>query len=218
MPSIRFQNREDEVRVANIYCIGRNYARHIEELGNTRGDAPVVFLKPTGSLINEADTIELPSFSLSVHHETELVALIGRGGRHIPEGEALAHVAGYGLGLDLTARDTQDALKAKGLPWLLSKGFATAACVSAFVPAEALPDPGHATFTLHVNGVLRQTGDTAMMLYPLPYLISWLSGVVPLLPGDLLFTGTPEGVAPLAQGDRLELRLGGLLRADFSVA
>lgn len=204
--------------IANIYCIGRNYVRHIEELGNELPTAPVVFMKPTSAVLHDGGVIALPAFSQAVHHEVELTVLIGRGGRGIPAGEALAHVAGYGVGLDLTARDTQDALKAKGLPWLVAKGFDTSACLSSFLPPAQLPDPGAMRFSLDVNGAPRQRGDTALMIHPVADIIHYLSGIFTLQEGDVLFTGTPEGVAAIAAGDRLDIALEEKIRASFTVA
>ncbi len=209
---------EDPIIVSNIYGIGRNYVRHIEELGNVVEEQPVVFMKPTSALISEGQNIELPEWSADIHHETELVILIGREGRHIPESTALTHVRGYGIGLDLTARDTQSTLKAKGLPWTRAKGFATSACVSRFVPASDVPHPQRLAFSLDVNGVRRQIGDTSLMLFSVARLVAELSSLVPLVAGDLIFTGTPEGVARLQSGDHLLLDLHGLVSARFLVA
>lgn len=207
-----------DVTVSNIFCIGRNYAAHVAELGNRPEPEPLVFLKPTSALLADGGCIVLPEYSHDVHHETEVVVLIGRDARHIGEADALEHVAGYGIGLDLTARDTQNMLKARGMPWTKAKGFATAACVSAFVPADAVADPQALTFSLTVNGERRQHGDTARMLFPLAQLISFLSCHYGLSAGDLIYTGTPEGVARLHSGDALALSLDGLLHASFTVA
>jgi 2-keto-4-pentenoate hydratase/2-oxohepta-3-ene-1,7-dioic acid hydratase in catechol pathway len=204
--------------IGNIYCIGRNYVRHIEELGNEVPTAPVVFMKPTSAVLQDGGAIELPSFSHDVHHEVELTVLIGRTCRDVAPGAALACAAGYGVGLDLTARDTQDALKAKGLPWLVSKGFDTSACLSSFLSPNDLPEPSALRFSLDVNGVRRQHGETARMIHSVPALIAHLSGIFTLQAGDVLFTGTPEGVAAIAPGDRLVIALEDRLRASFTVA
>ncbi|MBL0176734.1 MAG: fumarylacetoacetate hydrolase family protein [Ignavibacteria bacterium] len=217
MASVRLLPDNRSVPVNTIFCIGRNYAKHAAELGNAVEETPVVFLKPVSALIGEDRAIELPSFSNTIHHEAELVVLLGRGGKDIPREDAPGCVRGYGIGLDLTARDTQDALKAKGLPWTIAKGFDTSACLSAFVPKEALPDPRTLRFTLDVNGERRQTGDTAMMLFPVDVLIAYLSTVFTLSEGDLIFTGTPEGVAPIARGDVLSLHLMDTVSAQFLV-
>lgn len=202
--------------VENIFCIGRNYAAHVKELGNRQEAEPVVFLKPLSALHHEGTAITLPSISQDVHYETELVVLIGKGGKNIPRDQALSHIAGYGLGLDLTARDRQSEAKAAGLPWTVAKGFDGAACVSRFIPSR-LADPGQIEFTMELNGQLRQVGKTSLMLFDIPFLLGYLSSVFTLSPGDLIFTGTPEGVGPLSPGDSLDLRLGDLLNAHFDV-
>ncbi|NDV13089.1 fumarylacetoacetate hydrolase family protein [Crenobacter caeni] len=206
------------VRPANIFCIGRNYAAHAAELGNPVEEEPLVFLKPTSALLPEGQAIVLPAFSSDVHYEAELVLLIGESGNDIAEGDALSHVAGYGLGLDLTCRDVQNAAKARGLPWAKGKGFRGAACVSSFVPAREVADPGRLTFTLDINGERRQTGDTSHMLFPPARLIAYLSSVFGLSAGDLVYTGTPAGVAALKPGDALALELPDLVQASWQVA
>ena len=217
MSSINLLPDNTRVDVGTIYCIGRNYIKHIQELENEVNAEPVLFLKPAASLITQNCAIELPAYSEDVHHETELVLLIGREGRNIPEEDALHHIAGVGIGLDLTARDTQTALREKGLPWTISKGFETAACVSDFLPVQRLGDLGKLRFTLKVNGEQRQEGDTSLMIFSVPKILNYISSVITLQPGDVIFTGTPHGVARIAPGDRLELSLEGILHAGFSV-
>jgi 2-keto-4-pentenoate hydratase/2-oxohepta-3-ene-1,7-dioic acid hydratase in catechol pathway len=206
------------IRVANVFCIGRNYAAHAAELGNAVEAEPLVFLKPTSALVAEGESLCLPAYSCDVHHECELVLLIGKGGHNIAESEALQHVAGYAIGLDMTARDVQNVAKQKGQPWTKAKGFRSAATVSAFVPAERVADPGHLTFSLQVNGEMRQQGDTSRMLFPVPAIIHYMSTIYGLTEGDLIYTGTPEGVAPVKPGDRLRLDLQDLVSAEWSVA
>lgn len=162
--------------------------------------------------------IILPTFSANVHYETELLVLIGMGGKNIKPENALSHVAGYGIGLDLTARDLQEEAQAKGLPWTLAKGFDGSACVSRFIAASDLPHVMKCSFTMKLNGELRQHGEVALMLFNLPTLIAYLSQVFTLNKGDLIFTGTPQGVGPLHSGDVLELDLANQLSARFSVA
>lgn len=206
------------VTVANVFCIGRNYAAHAAELGNAVETEPLVFLKPTSALIAEGEPLRLPAYSSDVHHECELVLLIGEGGNGIAESDALQHVAGYAIGLDMTARDVQGVAKQKGLPWTKAKGFRSAATVSAFVPAEQVSDPGRLAFTLRVNDEVRQQGDTRLMLFSVPTIIHYLSTVYGLSAGDLIYTGTPEGVAAVKPGDRLCLELQGLVSAEWKVA
>ncbi|QEL55103.1 fumarylacetoacetate hydrolase family protein [Chromobacterium paludis] len=206
------------VRVRNIFCIGRNYAAHAAELGNAVESEPLVFLKPTSALLDESSRIRLPEYSSDVHHECELVALIGKGGDDIAPEKALGHVAGYGIGLDLTARDVQAEAKRKGHPWTKAKGFRGAACVSTLVPAASVADPQRLSFELRVNGQLRQHGDAGLMLFTLAQQISYLSRVYGLSDGDLIFTGTPEGVGRIVSGDALELELHGQVAASWRVA
>ncbi|RQO73035.1 isomerase/hydrolase [Aquitalea sp. FJL05] len=207
-----------EQRVGNIFCIGRNYAAHVAELGNQLEEEPLVFLKPSSALTLGGQAISLPAYSADVHHECELVLLVGRGGRDIAEADALSHIAAYGIGLDLTARDVQSEAKQHGKPWTKAKGFRHAACVSDFVAAEAVDAGKPFTFSLQVNGVIRQRGDTSLMLFPLATIISYLSQVYGLTDGDLIYTGTPQGVAALQPGDVVQAQLDGLVTADWTVS
>ena len=217
MKSLHVLSSPESIPANNIYCIGRNYAAHALELGNAIEETPVVFLKPTSSLIFEGEKIRLPSFSRDVHHECELVLLIGKGGANISEAHALDHLLGYGIGLDLTARDVQSVAKKKGLPWTIAKGFDTSAAVSSFIDSTALSDPQKTRFTLRVNGGIRQQGDTSLMLYPVRYIISFLSTIFTLERGDIIFTGTPDGVAAIQSGDTLDLQLENLVHCQFHV-
>ncbi len=192
--------------VRNIYAIGRNYAAHARELNNPIPERPVIFTKPLASLTFDG-FIRIPSFVREPHFETELVAVIGKTGKNINREEALDHVAGYGIGIDVTARDIQQELKESSHPWFLAKGLDTFAPVSSFLPADVLPEFDKLTFTLDVNGERRQNGDPSLMLFPLPELIVRLSRYVTLQPGDLLFTGTPEGVGLLKENDHLHAEL-----------
>ena len=199
-----------ELRAGSVFCIGRNYAAHVAEMGDVRAPAPdetpadpVVFLKPAGALLPSGGTVVLPRQSESVHHELELVAVIGTAGRHLSEADALSHVAAYALGLDLTARDLQARAKASGTPWSIAKGFDTFAPLGPLVDARAVGDPQALRIALQVNGETRQADTTAHMLHPVARLVAFLSTVFTLHPGDLVYTGTPEGVGPLAAGDRL---------------
>lgn len=207
-----------EQHVGNIFCIGRNYAAHVAELGNQQEEEPLVFLKPTSALTLSGQDIVLPAYSADVHHECELVLLIGKGGNDIPEVDALSHITGLGIGLDLTARDVQSEAKKGGKPWTKAKGFRHAACVSDFVAAESVAAGQPFTFSLQVNGAIRQRGDTSLLLFPLATIISYLSQVYGLSEGDLIYTGTPQGVAALQPGDVVQAQLDGLVTANWTVA
>lgn len=194
--------------INSIFCIGRNYALHAKELNNPVLSRPVIFSKPITSIIFSGQSIVIPPFTKDVHHETELVIAIGKEAKNITRENAMDIVAGYGIGIDVTARDLQSELKAKGHPWDIAKGADTFAPISPFVTADMIPDPNNLSLSLTVNGEIRQSGFTSDMLFPVDDLISRLSGFFTLKPGDLIFTGTPEGVAPIYSGDLLHAILG----------
>jgi 2-keto-4-pentenoate hydratase/2-oxohepta-3-ene-1,7-dioic acid hydratase in catechol pathway len=216
MAKVWLEKREQNV--ASIFCVGRNYVAHIAELGNVQDEMPLVFLKPHRALLADGAPLALPAYSSDVHYECELVLLIARDADDVSEQEALDVIAGYGIGLDLTARDVQTVLKQKGHPWTRAKGFRGSACVSSFVAANRVQDPARLHFTLSVNGSLRQDGNTALMLSGVARLVSWLSQEYGLSAGDLIYTGTPAGVGALQAGDVLEATLDGLVSARWTVA
>jgi 2-keto-4-pentenoate hydratase/2-oxohepta-3-ene-1,7-dioic acid hydratase in catechol pathway len=196
------------LRVENIFCIGRNYAEHAKELGNPVPTEPVVFLKPTSSICYSEGKLLLPKQSSRVDHEVEIVIAIGKSGRDLNEKQALEVIDSIGVGIDFTARDLQDKAKEKALPWAVSKGFDSFAAISSFVACPKDPQKlADLHFSLHVNGVLKQTGHSAEMLNSIPRIISYLSGIFTLSPGDLIFTGTPKGVSPVQAGDKLSAKL-----------
>jgi len=205
------------ITVANIFCVGRNYAAHAAEMNSVPLEAPMIFLKPTSAINAQQNKIILPSFSQDVHYETELVILIGQAGLNITEENAWNYIAAYAIGLDLTARDIQSQAKAQGHPWTLAKGFKGAACVSQFIPRSELKNADNCSFTLQQNGEVKQRGDTSLMLFNIPYLIHYISSVFGLNEGDLIFTGTPAGVGKLNSGDQIVLNLADKLFAEFIV-
>jgi fumarylpyruvate hydrolase len=197
--------------VHRIYCIGRNYADHAKEMGATADRAqPVFFLKPADAIVAEGGEIPYPSGTADLHHEVEMIVALASGGRDIPVERALDHVFGYGVGLDLTRRDLQAAAKAKGLPWDAAKAFDRSAPVSALRRADEIRHPRTGRLTFSVNGTLRQRADIADMLMTVPEILHELSKLWELVPGDLVFTGTPAGVAALARGDRFRAELEGI--------
>lgn len=204
--------------IGKILCIGRNYSEHIKELGNATPDAPVIFIKPSSSVIGEGEAIVIPPYSRDCHHEAELALLIGRKGKDIPEGQAMEYVAGYGVGIDLTLRDVQGELKKKGLPWEIAKGFDTSCPLSAFVEASDVADPQNLRIRLTVNGEIRQDGNTSMMIHRIPAIISYMSGRFTLEPGDVILTGTPAGVGRIVPGDTLAAEVQGVATLRVSVA
>lgn len=191
--------------VRRVFCVGRNYAAHAREMGNdpTR-EPPFFFNKPADTLVTDGKDTPYPSQTNNLHHEIELVVAIGAGGREIGVADALSHVFGYAVGLDLTRRDLQDDAKATRRPWDMSKGFDASAPISQIIPASRIGHPASGRITLKVNGTMRQSGDLADQIWPVPDIISTLSRFVMLAAGDLIFTGTPEGVAAISPGDVLE--------------
>jgi len=190
---------------------------HIRELGNETPDTPVIFMKPATSVIGDGDTIVIPAYSKDCHHEAELAVLIGTTGKDIPAERALEHVAGYGVAIDLTLRDVQAELKKKGLPWDIAKGFDTACPLSPFVPAARVADPQDLRILLTVNGETRQDGSTSLMIHPVREIISYLSGIFTLEPGDVVLTGTPAGVSAIVSGDKLVAEIPGVARLQVPV-
>jgi acylpyruvate hydrolase len=198
-------------------CIGRNYADHARELGNEVNEDPVVFLKPDTALLKNNNPFYLPGFSSDVHHEVEIIYRIGKEGKNIAPKFAWKYVDGIGLGVDFTARDLQSQLKAKGLPWEISKAFNHSAVVSDFLPVETFKDHNQLEFELSVNGLLKQKGQSSHMIFPLETLISYTSRFFTLKKGDILFTGTPAGVGKVSIGDQLMGTLQGISMFDFEV-
>lgn len=211
------QGSGERLRVGKILAVGRNYALHNVEMGNTPSTPPVLFLKPPSALVHDGGVVRVPSGAGQVHHEVEMVVVIGRAGRAIPEASAIDHVLGFAVGLDLTLRDVQDAAKARGEPWDLAKGFDGAAPVSQVVPRERAGDVGNLRLALTVNGTTRQEGSTSQMLHGVAALVALASRWITLERGDLLFTGTPSGVGPVVPGDRLEAQLGDLVTLRVAV-
>ena len=191
-----------------IVCIGRNYGRHALELGNEIPDEPVVFLKPATALTVNGKPLFLPDFTQDVHHEIELVLKVAKNGKAIEERFAHRYYEEIGLGIDFTARDLQQELKAKGLPWEKAKAFDGSAAVGEFVDKAALADGGDIEFSLERNGEVVQRGNSADMLFDFDRIIAEVSRYFKLMRGDLIFTGTPAGVGPVAQNDHLVGRIG----------
>ena len=188
-----------------IFCVGMNYAAHIRELKNTMPQAPVIFMKPVTCLVAPGRPIPVPTHGTDFHYETEVVAVIGREGRPANEAEARAFVGGITLGLDLTLRDVQAALRQQGHPWEACKAFDGSAPLGIVAPCPADLNLGDLRFVGRVNGEVRQRGHTADMVFSIPALVCHLARMWTLRPGDLIYTGTPEGVGALKAGDRLEV-------------
>ena len=209
VPSLPIHGIDARFPVHRIYCIGRNYAEHAKEMGaQTVSRAnPVFFMKPASAIVAAGGDIPYPPATHELHHEVEMVVALARGGRDIDPPAALDCVFGYGVGLDLTRRDLQAAMKAKGLPWDVAKGFDASAPMSALRPASECGHPANARLSLAVNGAVRQHTDIADMIFAVPEIIAELSRLFELKAGDLIFTGTPAGVGPLQRGDAFRAEL-----------
>ena len=197
--------------VHRIYCIGRNYEAHAREMAATVAlEAPVFFMKPADALVTDGADVAYPQATEDLHHEVELVLALGGGGRDLNPAAAREQIIAYGLGLDLTRRDLQAAAKSRGLPWDVAKGFDQSAPISALRLAKELGHPEQGEISLSVNGQIRQRSDIADMVLPAGAILAALSRLFLLMPGDLVFTGTPAGVAPLLRGDRFEANFPGI--------
>lgn len=200
-----------------IICIGRNYIDHAKELKNSVPKKPVFFLKPDSALVIKNRPFFYPDFSKDVHHELELVIRIQRLGRSIPEKFADRYYAEVGLGIDFTARDLQNEMKDKGLPWEIAKGFDYSAPVSEFIPVSELGDVADLDFHLQLNGKTVQQGNSKDMIFNFEKIIAYVSQFMTLKTGDLIYTGTPAGVGPVEIGDHLECYLQDKKMMDFYV-
>lgn len=200
-----------------IIAIGRNYAAHAKELNNAVPTKPIIFLKPDTALLKDNKPFYIPDFSSDIHYELEVVLKICKEGKHIAEKFATNYYDEIGLGIDFTARDIQTEHKEKGLPWELAKAFDHSAVVSSFSPKTDFSNLYDLNFELQVNKELRQKGHTANLLFSFESIISFVSQYITLKKGDLIFTGTPEGVGQIKQGDQLEAWLEGKQLINFGV-
>jgi fumarylpyruvate hydrolase len=217
VPSLPIAGSERLVPVHRIYCVGRNYAEHAREMGSDPDrEPPFFFAKPADAIVPNGATIPYPPATKNLHYEIELVAVIGKGGAGIPAARALEHVYGYAVGLDMTRRDLQNDAKKTGRPWDMGKGFDQSAPCSAVQPATRIGHPDRGAIWLKLNGQLKQSSDLEKQIWRVEETIAYLSGLVTLAPGDLIFTGTPENVGPCAAGDRLEGHIDGV--GDLTIA
>jgi fumarylpyruvate hydrolase len=200
--------------VHRIYCVGQNYAAHAVEMGSSGREAPFFFMKPADAVLvalpGVTTDMPYPPLTANLHHEIELVVAIGKGGANIRAADAAAHIYGYAVGLDMTRRDLQAALKKQGRPWCIAKGFDASAPIGAITPVTQVPDMTHADIALQVNGQLRQSGNTQNMINNVAETIAQLSAAWTLQAGDLIYTGTPEGVGAVVRGDVLTATIDGL--------
>ena len=217
MRTVKFRNSEKTEVVGKIVCVGQNYADHIAEMGGEKPDFPVVFLKPTSALIYSGGEIIHPSYSNNLHHEAELVLLIGNKVKNASKEEAEAAIAGYTIGLDMTLRDLQKQYKDKGQPWTISKSFDTSAVVAEIIPTEERPLEGDENILLKVNNETRQDCSTSKLIYNPVEVVQYLSSMLTLEKGDLIFTGTPSGVSKVVPGDNIYAELSCLVHLDAKV-
>lgn len=200
--------------VRRVYCVGRNYEEHAKEMGFTGREPPFFFLKPADAVVaveaGMTGSIAYPSLTHNLHHEIELVAAIGKGGANIQVEDALSHVYGYAVGLDMTRRDLQNDMKKQGRPWCIGKGFDQSAPIGPITPAHLVPDIANASIHLTVNGNIRQNSSVGKLIWNVAETIAHLSAAWHLEPGDLIYTGTPEGVGAVIRGDTLHGHVDGL--------
>jgi fumarylpyruvate hydrolase len=191
--------------VGRIYCVGRNYADHAREMGHDPDrEPPFFFMKPADAIVQNGANIPYPQVTRDLHHEIEMTVAIGKGGANISEDKALDHVFGYGVGLDMTRRDLQTEAKKMGRPWEMGKAFDNSAPCTLIKPVAMVGHPAKGAIWLKVNGAVKQEGDLAEMIWNVPEMISYLSKLITLQPGDLIMSGTPAGVGPVQGGDKLE--------------
>lgn len=203
-PQVAISGSDRKFPVHRIYCVGRNYAAHARESGaDPDREAPFYFMKPADAIVADRSSIPYPARTNNLHHEIELVVAIGKGGENVSVEEVTTCIFGYAVGIDLTRRDLQSDAKKSGRPWDTAKGFDYSAPLSAIHPVAKAGHPLRGRIWLKVNGELRQDGNLDEMIWSVPEAISELSGLFALMPGDLIFTGTPAGVGPLERGDRI---------------
>jgi fumarylpyruvate hydrolase len=196
--------------VRRVYCIGRNYAAHAVEMGHDPDREPPFFFQKNPDNLDFTGEFPYPPQSDDVHHEVELVVALGKGGADIPVEQALGHVWGYAVGLDMTRRDLQGVAKRMGRPWEIGKAFERSAPMGALQPVAAVGHPSAGWILLEVNGEVRQEGDLSQMIWKVPEIISYLSSYFALAAGDLVMTGTPSGVGPVVRGDVMAARVEGV--------
>lgn len=215
IPSLPIIGSDQRFPIRRVFCIGRNYAEHAREMGaSVDAAAPMFFCKPADAVVSDGDDVPYPQATSDLHHEVEMVVALGAGGRDLTPEQGAALVWGYGVGLDLTRRDLQAQAKAKGHPWDVAKGFDHSAPVSALRAATGIALDAGTVLRLHVNGELRQQTTLGEMVHDVPHIIAALSTLFELKAGDLIFTGTPAGVAALQRGDSFHAELTGVAELD----
>jgi len=217
-PSLAVIGTPTRFPVHRIYCVGRNYLAHVREFGNDEKNPPFFFAKASDMIVEDGSAVPYPPLTSNYHHEVELVAAIGKGGANIPMESALDHVFGYAIGFDMTRRDVQQAAGKKGQPWEIGKSFDQSAPCGPIYPVAKVGHLGEGEIEIAVNGQVRQHSDLNLMIWDVPNIISQLSQQVTLQPGDLIYTGTPEGVGPVVSGDVMVGRIAKLGELTIKVA
>lgn len=217
IPTLPVEGSDKLFPIHRIYCVGRNYAEHAIEMGHDPDKEPPFFFQKNPDNVITNGTFPYPDKSSDVHYELEMLVVIGKGGINIPVTSALDHVWGYGIGLDMTRRDLQGEAKKLGRPWEVGKAFEASAPCSALIPASKIGHPDKGGVWLKVNGTLRQKGDLNQMIWKVPEMISYLSGLFELQPGDVIMSGTPAGVGAIVRGDHLEGGVDGVGTLDVRV-
>mgnify|MGYP006293674393 CR=1 FL=1 len=218
MKYYKFQEKsQDKLPIGKIICLARTYKKHAEEMKTDVTKKPLLFLKPASSVIYNGETVIIPKLSKKIHHEVELGIVIGKKGKNIKKNVAMDYVLGYVIGLDITARDMQTEAKEKGWPWSISKGFDTFAPISNIVLKERISDPLNKEIWLKVNDKIRQKSNTNFMIFKIEEIIEFISRIMTLEKGDLILTGTPEGVSEIRNKDIIKAGLGDILSLTINV-
>ncbi len=219
--SLPIAGSSDRFPVRRVYCVGRNYEAHAKEMGFTGREPPFFFMKPADAVVpvpaGSVGEIDYPTLTRDLHHEIELVVAIGKGGRDIAVAEAAKHIYGYAVGLDMTRRDLQGDMKKQGRPWCIGKAFDQSAPIGPVTPIASCGEITKGAISLTVNGAPRQASDVSMLIWSVAEVIAHLSAAWQLAPGDLIMTGTPEGVAAVVRGDRMHGEIAGLGALDVAV-
>jgi fumarylpyruvate hydrolase len=222
VPSVPVVGRAERFPIHRIYCVGRNYVEHAQEMGFTGREPPFFFIKPADTAVvvpaGETGSMDYPTLTSNLHHEIELVVAIGTGGRNIKAADAKKHIFGYGVGLDMTRRDLQGEMKKQGRPWCIGKAFEQSSPIGPITPIGQAGDVEHAEIWLQVNGKDRQRSNVNKLIWNIGETIEHLSAAWDLAPGDLIYSGTPEGVAAVVKGDTLVGSVGGLTELRLRVA
>jgi 5-carboxymethyl-2-hydroxymuconate isomerase len=221
MPYVVLKHSKEKIPVTKILCVGANYSDHIAEMNPGKPvelpKEPVIFMKPPSAIIHDGESILYPDVPSEMHHEVELIVVIGKEGKNIQPAKAEEYILGYGVGLDMTLRDIQAEAKKKGRPWTIAKGFDTSAAISEIILRGDIDQVGDQPLKLSINGVLRQEGRTSGMVFKVGDIIAYLSKFFTLCRGDVIYTGTPKGVGPVQVGDQLRAELGDFAEVNVSV-